>query len=273
MVFPHQSMDKRIQKSILYISKNFRKGVLLDELAEVSHLSKFHFQKIFKKETGQSPLQYINKIRLEHAAHTLVMYSNRKMADVAFECGYSSPAVFTRSFRQFYNTSPSAYQKARTKELKAYSPDYSIPITYLSRKLVQVQLTNLEPFNVSQLYRSIKSEISEPVFAYGIFLDAPFHRPRKECRYYVGQEIPSDQKNKHQNIFELEEGYYTYLEVSGDWESFAKSLIEFKENEIDPSPYMISSLIGFEKTKLVADQHNFDYFKAQRTLYIKIERK
>ena len=268
-------MDKRIEKSILHISNNFRRELLLDDIAAEVYLSKFHFQKLFKKETGLSPLQYLNKIRLEHAAHFLIMYPKCKQIDVAFECGYSSPSVFTRSFTQFYKTPPSEYQKNNTsqRESKRKTEQFKLPLTYIGKQELIVFPTNLIEENLGKAYEKIIFGINKPATAYGIYIDVPVHKAANECRYYAGIEKNADVFLNADYSFTIDEGYYTFFDVIGDFQITSKALIEYKKNYIDPSPYIVSSLVGLEKFKLPAKDGGFDYFTVQRTIYIKVRRK
>lgn len=266
-------MDIRIEKIILFIAKNFRKELVLENLASEVNLSKFHFQKLFRKELGLSPLHYINKIRLEHAVHFLAMYPNSQQIEIAFECGYSSPAVFARTFKQFYKLPLSRYKSdfLKRRGIKKYDrKPNNLPITYLYGKTIDIYPSNLLKENLSSLYNKLINKIEKPTNVYGIYIDAPVHKLLNECRYYAGFE--HNEENKSSNYIEIEDGFYTYFEISGNFEEVAQQIISFKENIIDNSTYEIASLIGFEKILLPANTADFDYFTCQRTLFIKINR-
>ncbi|MDX2248059.1 MAG: helix-turn-helix domain-containing protein [Bacteroidia bacterium] len=267
-------MDQRIEKTILFISKNFRRELLLEELADVACLSKFHFQKLFKKETGRSPLQYAHTIRIEYAAHFLVMYPGCTQTDVAFECGFSSPAVFSRSFKQFYDTTPSAFQKKKAVHTQVTGPisEVKLPVTYLEKKTIRVFRSTLEIGHVVKLYDNLIQALDKPAYAYGIYLDAPMHKKPEHCRYYAGLEKNAGEKQHPDDSYEIEEGYYTFFNISGNFQQVGNQLIEFKKRQIDPSSYRISSLIGFERIRLPVNASDFDFLSVQRTIFIKIER-
>lgn len=266
-------MDSRIENVLLFITQNFRKELLLDELADKAHLSKYHFQRIFKKEVGVSPLHYINKIKLEHAAHVLVVLQDCTPADAAFDSGFSSPAVFSRSFKKYYNQSPSQFKKEKRNSpvSKKHVNKINIPINYLNKQTIKVFPSDLRKDSLDNLFRNIQMKISKPEYIYGIFIDTPIHRSLDDCRYYAG--IPVDnQSSKKKNILEIDEGYYTHINISGDFETLGKEILHFKEKYIDKSPYSIASPVGFEKLKLIPNDSSFDYFKIKRTIYIKIKR-
>ncbi len=59
-----------------FIFKNLKEELSLEKLASTANYSAFHFQKIFKQVIGESPKQYIIRLRLENAAHSLFKAGN-----------------------------------------------------------------------------------------------------------------------------------------------------------------------------------------------------
>ncbi|TNE56316.1 MAG: AraC family transcriptional regulator [Bacteroidetes bacterium] len=251
-------MDHRVEKAILHISKHFRQNLDLENLASVAGLSKFHFQRLFNQEIGCSPAKYVNRIRLEHAAHFLIMYPEASQADVAFECGYSSPSVFARSFQGFYGLPPSQYQKSKaiqSMENNNVRKSDRIPIVYLNKRVIVASPSNLLETNIAKLYHSLEKLAEKRAYLYGVFLDAPFHKAPEESRYYAGPELGSEEKYKAAKVFEIEEGYYTYFDVCGPFQQLMERLVAFKEQIIDPSLYRIDSLVGHERIKIPSKEN------------------
>lgn len=77
----------------------------------MAHFSPFHFQRIFKAEKGVSPKQYIKRLRLELAAHIIVLYPEKSMLAIALDAGFKSLETFSRAFKNYYFISPLHYQK------------------------------------------------------------------------------------------------------------------------------------------------------------------
>ena len=66
--FVQQSKDyQRVEQAIGYLEANFRHCPSLDEIASSVHLSKFHFQRLFKRWVGISPTQFLHFLTLEYA--------------------------------------------------------------------------------------------------------------------------------------------------------------------------------------------------------------
>jgi len=81
----------------------------IDELAQKTKLSVSSFKREFKKLYNDSPANYIRNKGLERAAE-LLLVSDERITDIAFNCGFNDLANFTRSFSNKYNTSPSNYR-------------------------------------------------------------------------------------------------------------------------------------------------------------------
>ena len=73
-----------------------------------------HLRKLFQKEMGVTPLQYLNDMRLQVAAEVLVNDSGTdSVADVALMCGFREPLYFSKMFKKKYGVAPSAYATSR----------------------------------------------------------------------------------------------------------------------------------------------------------------
>ncbi len=103
----------RINRVIDYINENVDKELTLDELSAVANFSKFHFHRIFAGFTGETLFSYIQRIRLERAANFLLANVNKSVTDIAFDCGFTNPASFTRSFNNKFGMSPSKWRETK----------------------------------------------------------------------------------------------------------------------------------------------------------------
>lgn len=125
---------KRIDRVIDYLRDHHDQPVKLGELAKVACFSEFHFHRIFRAITGETVNDFTNRLRLEKAAR-LLKRTRQNITDIALECGFSSSATFSRSFRQAFHTSPTGYRESRKiknskicKELFA-KDEYILPMT------------------------------------------------------------------------------------------------------------------------------------------------
>ncbi|EPJ46271.1 MAG: hypothetical protein OFPI_34160 [Osedax symbiont Rs2] len=101
---------KRINTVLDYLDENYASSLNLQQLAEVANFSSFHFHRIFKGITGESLNKYIQRIRLEKAAHRLKYDLNESITNIAIDCGFSSSAAFAKTFKQYFNMSASQWR-------------------------------------------------------------------------------------------------------------------------------------------------------------------
>ena len=102
---------QRLNRVIDYIDRNLDKELTLNELADISCFSRFHFNRIFSSLMGETLFQFIQRLRLEKAATLLCSEKRRSILEIALICGYSSPAAFSKSFRRFYGVAPSEWNR------------------------------------------------------------------------------------------------------------------------------------------------------------------
>jgi AraC family transcriptional regulator len=100
----------RLNLVIGYIQQHLQEPIALEELARVACFSPFHIHRIFTAFIGESPGEYIRRLRMGQACLELVS-TQRPITEISLEVGYETPAAFTRAFRQFYRETPSQVRK------------------------------------------------------------------------------------------------------------------------------------------------------------------
>ena len=91
------------------LEKEYRDPWTLDRLARRVGVSAFHLQRMFKKYTGSSPKQYLNRIRVEEAKR-LLAGSGLKITEICYAVGFPGLTPFCRIFRRIAGLSPRAYR-------------------------------------------------------------------------------------------------------------------------------------------------------------------
>ncbi|MEF2966159.1 AraC family transcriptional regulator [Paenibacillus sp. M1] len=99
-----------IQQSIEYIEERLNEELTLKGVSQAMHYSEYHFHRTFLYLVGDTVTSYIRKRRLSKAAEMLA-YTDRKVLDIALECGFASHEAFTRAFRKMYGILPSACRR------------------------------------------------------------------------------------------------------------------------------------------------------------------
>ncbi len=100
-----------VKRIINYMSENFEKKISLDQIAHNMYLSPVYVSKIFKEETGESPINYLIKIRLEKAKSILERGDGGSIKSIANEVGYDDVYHFSKLFKKYYGVSPLNYKK------------------------------------------------------------------------------------------------------------------------------------------------------------------
>src|SRR5690606_31382179 len=71
-----------------YIDSHLHEEISLDALAALTELTSFHFLRLFKRTTGETPLQFIIRLRMERAK--VLLTAGMSVTEVALEVGYES---------------------------------------------------------------------------------------------------------------------------------------------------------------------------------------
>jgi AraC family transcriptional regulator len=108
--FLRQEYIARINRVIDHIDAHLGGELSLAELADVACFSRFHFHRIFSAMVGETLADYIKRIRLQSAASRLLNNPRDSITGIAMACGFSSPSVFARAFREQFGVSASAWR-------------------------------------------------------------------------------------------------------------------------------------------------------------------
>lgn len=104
--------ERAVQRAIEQIATNLDRALELEAIASAVGLSPFHFHRVFRGMTGETPLELSRRLRMERAAHQLAT-SDRPVTEIAFDAGYESHEAFTRAFRACYGVSPSGFRSRK----------------------------------------------------------------------------------------------------------------------------------------------------------------
>ena len=96
--------------AISYINEHFQCDLSLETLAAEANMSPYHFTRVFTKETGITPHQYLIKTRLS-AAKYLLKSTETSVKNIAFSTGFHSETSFCITFKKWENVTPSQYRR------------------------------------------------------------------------------------------------------------------------------------------------------------------
>ncbi len=111
---PDGNAKNKVKLSIKYIRDNYNRDISVNELAEKYSLSPNYYSTIFKRETGQTTVNYIKELRLNKACDYLVN-SGKSIADISKEVGYEDSQYFFRVFKKTTGLTPLEYRKAHRR--------------------------------------------------------------------------------------------------------------------------------------------------------------
>ncbi len=103
-------MDGRIIILKERILKNLKKDWTIAEMSDSINLSESHLQKLFNKETGEPPAQFVKYLRLEKARELLEDREFFLVKEIRAKVGIEGASHFTRDFKERYGLSPSEYR-------------------------------------------------------------------------------------------------------------------------------------------------------------------
>ena len=111
--YAFESVNKKyvVEQIVNYFDDHYNEKISLDQIAENMYLSPFYISKIFKSETGDTPIRHLINIRLEKAKELLVEGYSGSIQEVAASVGYEDAYHFSKLFKKRYGISPSQARK------------------------------------------------------------------------------------------------------------------------------------------------------------------
>ncbi len=107
--YAFESVNKKyvVEQIVNYFEDHYSEKISLERIAENMYLSTFYISKIFKSETGDTPIRHLINIRLEKAKEILEETPGKSIKEVAAEVGYDDAYHFSKQFKKHYGISPS----------------------------------------------------------------------------------------------------------------------------------------------------------------------
>ncbi len=104
---PHP--DEHMLEVQSHIGDNIAEAIDFNFLANERSMSRRNFDRRFKAATGQTPLNYLQKLRME-TARELLKHSNLSVAEIMFHCGYQDATHFRSLFKKYHGSTPRQYR-------------------------------------------------------------------------------------------------------------------------------------------------------------------
>jgi AraC family transcriptional regulator len=99
-----------LQRVRAYMDGHIGERISLDELARQAGVSRFHFARQFRLSTGESPMGYLRRVRIERSK-SILQTRDSTIAEVAARLGFSDQSHFTRIFGRLVGVSPGSFAR------------------------------------------------------------------------------------------------------------------------------------------------------------------
>ncbi len=97
-----------------YINEHFAEDITLEQMADMSGFSKYHFSRLFRQYMDTSFYKYLNQTRMSYAKY-LLLDPQYSVLDVAVQSGYASLSAFLRMFKQINGCTPTEFRNMRVE--------------------------------------------------------------------------------------------------------------------------------------------------------------
>jgi AraC-like DNA-binding protein len=123
---------RRLCRARDYLGAHYNERLTVENGACEACLSPFHFSRLFTQAFGETPHEFVTRVRIDEAKR-LLLSENRSVTEICFDVGYESLGSFSLRFRSLTGLSPAAFRrKARISfgGFAAHWPLYYIPACY-----------------------------------------------------------------------------------------------------------------------------------------------
>jgi AraC family transcriptional regulator len=108
--YTNTARHRAVERVIVWMRENLGEPLSLREMAKISYISPFHFNRVFRQVTGIPPIQFLYALRIE-AAKRILLTTTLSVTDVCYFVGYNSLGTFTTRFTQRVGLSPCHFRK------------------------------------------------------------------------------------------------------------------------------------------------------------------
>ena len=114
-IHAYEKLYRKMLRAIDYMHDHYQEAITDNDLAEQVSMSVGTFCRYFKQLMGVTPFQYLNKRRILQS-RVLLSNTDRKVSDIAFQCGYNNLSLFNREFKKYMSCTPSEYRRGAVRE-------------------------------------------------------------------------------------------------------------------------------------------------------------
>ncbi|WP_164821312.1 response regulator [Paenibacillus koleovorans] len=104
-----------VQAASQFVLMHYKTKIMVEDVAGRLHLNPKYFSSLFKRETGENFVDYVNRIRIEKASER-ILRTDAKIKDISVDVGFSNFSYFNKTFKRVMGVTPLVYRINRSKE-------------------------------------------------------------------------------------------------------------------------------------------------------------
>ncbi len=230
------SYIQRIDRVVGYLNEKIEATPSLRDLADIAAISPYHFHRVYRAITGETPSGTVRRLRLARAA-AMLKDTSKPVSEIAFDVGFETSQSFAKAFHGATGFSASDLRDDPEKLAATLKTLSNPPASPGSDKELDVKLVSTDPFRViaqrhvgphDKLYTAYRSlyDWAEKAGAlenfkgiYGVPLDDPRSTQSEECRFDCAFDLGSEvQPGEGLKELILEGGAYAVIRHLGHYD-------------------------------------------------------
>lgn len=112
----NQAQAARMRTLMYYLWDNYNQKITLQEYADETHINMYYLSHIIKEATGLNFQELLNYTRVEES-ELLLLETDKKISEIAFECGFSATRYYVKHFEKWFQISPEDYREKHLKRV------------------------------------------------------------------------------------------------------------------------------------------------------------
>lgn len=201
------NQQHRIYRAIEFMETHLQEAISLEDLAAAAGFSPYYFHRIFSAWMGETPIQFLHRLRLERALNLMQKNPSLSFTRIAATCGFASASVFSRAFKQRLGVAPRQYrqQMAAQDFTEAAGPAQKKDLEmtkYLQNLRVEtlpdldiLAAPTMQGYSLNHICRvwtmlmtwaQSRNLLHADTWRLGLSFDDPHITPQAKCRYYAG---------------------------------------------------------------------------------------
>ena len=248
-----------INKAITYILSNLEEDISVGDVSSFCGISKYHLNRIFRKETGEALYEFIKRNKIERSAWRLKVEKNKSVTEISSDYGYSS-SNFSTEFKKSLHISPSLFRKESEERVHLCSLSRGLTLDDMESMEKNITIETLPDMFViyerkKGNYKNMPSQWCSFIEKYSYLktddtlyiectLDDPSITDEDNCLYEICQTVDkTDRRISNLSTTKFTGGKYAVYHYKG-WPEFLYMVyqevfcrwLKKTEYEIDPRP-------------------------------------